>query len=385
MRCVTLTAIPFTLVAVMGCGGRQGATPAGDRSEVSTEVVTKPAPPPVQGKTMRFRMQGVSDDPTVGIGGEAFRVLVPEGWVSEGGIVWRAHPAAPATLSIRFSNPAGPEELIVLPNLYFTWVDGGMPFFPVGSLYLGNEVRPPIHGPAEYVSDVIVPRLRPGLRQATIAGHEDLPGLAQVIASAQPQQPGLRVAVRAGKTRFEYAERGRSIQEDVYAVLTYTTSMGGTIWGTDRAFVFKAEKGRLDDAARVFHAMIASVQLDLKWFNRYQQLVQMLVQSQMQAIQRAGELSRYIARTNNEISDMIRQSWQQRQAAEDRIYSNFSQYIRGVEVYQNPFDDRAVELPSGYGEVWANRSGEYILSESPNFDPNVGSPAEWRRLPKARQ
>ena len=34
----------------------------------------------------------------------------------------------------------------------------------------------------------------------------------------------------------------------------------------------------------------------------------------------------------------------------------------------------------GTDGVWVNRSGEYILSNQPGFNPNTGSTAEWRRM-----
>ncbi len=40
----------------------------------------------------------------------------------------------------------------------------------------------------------------------------------------------------------------------------------------------------------------------------------------------------------------------------------FPEYIRGVETYKNPFEDRSVQLPSGYGEARVNARGEYLLT-----------------------
>jgi hypothetical protein len=54
-----------------------------------------------------------------------------------------------------------------------------------------------------------------------------------------------------------------------------------------------------------------------------------------------------------------------------------------VETYRNPYEDRPIQLPSGYTDVWVNRSGEYILSNQAGFDPNAGSNLEWRRMPKS--
>jgi hypothetical protein len=108
--------------------------------------------------------------------------------------------------------------------------------------------------------------------------------------------------------------------------------------------------------------------------------VEILVKNQLQQIRQAGELSRYIAKTNDEISDMRRKAYEDRQASQDRISANFSQYIRGVDEYHNPIENRNVELPSGFKQAWTNPLGEYIVSDDTNFNPNLGSNQRWERL-----
>jgi hypothetical protein len=190
--------------------------------------------------------------------------------------------------------------------------------------------------------------------------------------------------VKTDKVRLEYAEGGTIMHEDIYCVLVYGQYPTGMIWSADRLYAFKAPKGELDARAALFQAMVASQQINLSWFNKYLQVVGMWQQNVMASIQSAGMLSRYISQTYNEISAMNRQAWENYQASSDRINRQFSEYVRGVETYQNPYESRPVELPSGYQEVWANAKGEYILSDSPNFNPNVGSTQNWQRLAKAR-
>ena len=63
---------------------------------------------------------------------------------------------------------------------------------------------------------------------------------------------------------------------------------------------------------------------------------------------------------------------------------NFSDHIRGVERYNDPRAGKEVELPAGYGNAWANDLGEYIVSESPSFNPNIHSNQHWEPLTPAR-
>jgi len=126
--------------------------------------------------------------------------------------------------------------------------------------------------------------------------------------------------------------------------------------------------------------MIYSTRINLEWFNKYSQLVQALTQAQMNQIRAAGELSRYISRTSSEISDMTRQSYEQRQASQDRINKNWSQYMRGVDEYHDLVAGRPVELPSGYRNAWVSGNGEYIVTDSVNFNPNAELNGTWQKL-----
>jgi hypothetical protein len=109
-------------------------------------------------------------------------------------------------------------------------------------------------------------------------------------------------------------------------------------------------------------------------------LVDACTRATIDASNQAVVRSRIISQANDQINDMRRQAFENRQAAQDRVNAKFSEYIRGIETYRHPFENRRVELPSGYSNVWTNRSGEYILSNSPSYNPNVGSNIEWQDM-----
>ena len=336
--------------------------------------------PPVASQTASLRLRPlVVNDPMVD-NVEAFRMLVPESWRMEGGIVWRQELATLAYLQMRVAEPAGVRALEVFPNIPYTWSERGYIGFPPGSLYLGMYVVQPMDADA-FVRSVLLPQMR-GKVRATIVRSEPLPELAQQVA-ASVQEPGAVKQVAATRTRIEYQENGRAIEEDIYCIIVYAqvpALPGVTMWGPERIFGFRAEKGQLDRQAPLLQAMSASVRVSRGWFARYLQVREMWVQNQMNAIRSAGELSRYLSRTNEEMSQMQQQAWENRQAADDRRAEAFSEYVRGVETYHDPYGDRDVQLPSGYGDVWVSRGGEYILANDPNLNPNVSATGTWQRV-----
>jgi hypothetical protein len=331
-------------------------------------------------ETLRLELLKVND-PAVG-GDEAFRMLIPAGWKTEGGVRWMHDRSNLATVAMRIYNPNGVEALELLPLTPFTWTEGGVPFFPVGSIYLGNEVLPPVRDAAEFVRQIVLPRNRGGVEGLRVTQTAALPDVVAAVREGV-QEPGVNKRVDAARVRVEYQERGRAIEEDIYCVVVYANAAmlpNTTFWGPERMGAFRAEKGKLDRLAGLLQAMTSSVRLNMGWFNKYQQVVHLWQQNQMQAIRNAGELSRYISRTHDEISTMMRESYENRQRSQDRINERFSRYVRGVETYDDSFEGRPVELPSGYNEAWVSGQGEYILSNNPNLNPNVGSTTEWRRM-----
>ncbi|MBM3834827.1 MAG: hypothetical protein FJ403_16445 [Verrucomicrobia bacterium] len=331
--------------------------------------------------TLYFVKQSIKDHDNM-IGGEAFRMIVPAGWKVEGGVRWRLHPALPAYLGLRVTNPNGSEALEILPTLPFVWKEGGIPSFPAGSTYMGNEVREPVEEPVDFIKRVIVSRFRAVLSQARVIKSTDLPEVAEAIA-ANSQEPGFQKTVKAARVRFEYAHQGKAMHEDVYCVLlaAHASAINTTFWGTERSYSFRAEKGKLDDQSKLLQTVITSLRPNIQWFNRYMQLAPILTQNHEQTRQ-VEELSRYIVRTTDEINDIRRQAYENAQAAHERISAKFGHYIQGIDEYHNPFQNRRVELPSDYREVWANAAGEYILSDDVKFTPNIGSTSNWQRLEK---
>lgn len=337
---------------------------------------------PAQSPPIRLRFQAILD-PMVN-NEEAFRLLVPRDWRADGGVIWRPELSNLAYLQLRLSDPRGSTSLEFFPTPPFTWSMQGIAGFPPGSLYLGSYVVQPLD-PETFVRQIILPQMRPQAAGARVIRTEPLPRLAQEVA-ATIQEPGAIKEVVGARTRLEYTESGRAFEEDIYLVLVYSRvpmTPQFIFWGPDRAFGFRAEKGQLDRQAPLLEAMLASLRINRQWFGKVEQVRGMWMQNQMQAIQNAAELSRYIARTSDEISAMHQEAYANRQASEERTARAYQEYIHGVETYHDSYAGRNVQLPTGYAQVWASRGGEYILANDARFNPNEGSQGTWTRIEPA--
>ena len=70
----------------------------------------------------------------------------------------------------------------------------------------------------------------------------------------------------------------------------------------------------------------------------------------------------------------------------DKQNFEFRENIGGIQTYTNPYDTRVpVELPTTYKHYWADAQGNYVGTNDPGANPNVGSTSEWKQLPRIQK
>lgn len=309
---------------------------------------------------------------------EAVSMLIPAGWKAEGGIQWYTHFRILACLIMRITDPQTGAGIEFLPLQRFIWIH--QPIVPMapGSNYLGSVVSQPITDVPRFIQAFYGSESLARLGNARVAGTQDLPEVANLMA--QVNQASL---AKAARVRYEYESGGQTWEEDVYCALSFYNLPQLVIWHVDHAYAFRAPKGMLDRLTPLMITVLTTQKVSLDWYAAYQYVGQLFDERMRQGIRAAGDLSRRIAQNNAEISQMFAESYRQRSESQDRIHRSFTEYIRGVETYRNPFENRSVQLPSGYSNVWVNRSGEYILSNQAGFNPNAGSNIEWQQISRA--
>jgi hypothetical protein len=326
-------------------------------------------------------------DPMTGL--EAFRLLIPKGWQVQGGITWSSNMALPAQASFRFYNPGGEEEMTFFPTQAFFWTNN--PLFlktnPPGSLRFGTPVLRPVDWQTA-IQKGVISRLRPRAMDLRIVQQKEVPELAQ-LARGVPMN-GVNSSAVAGKVKLQYLEGQRFMEEELFAALSqFVINLPGpggspgyfiNYWYIDYVFSFRAAKDRLVSLNKTFQTMIYSTKVNPQWFAKVANVKEMLAQQASRNIKAIGKIGEMAARAGSEMRADQMRAWEQRQQVQDKIARNFSDYIRGVDRYNDPLSGKQVELPSGYGRAFANNLGEYIVTESPSYNPNVGSNQNWVEL-----
>jgi len=330
---------------------------------------------------MRLRQLTCSDD--AGTGLEVFRMLAPLGWQFQGGCRWLLdNPGMPAVVAFQLWNPHGPEGFEVLPNMNFIWSNPSMA--AAGSRHFGAEVRSPVNI-REALRGYVLPRYRQAVSGLQILNEEPLPDLPRLVRSEAPDSGGW---AEGGKVRIRYTWKEHTFDEEIFGVVeafrTPIAGMFGTttliVWFIDYLFAFRAAAGRLDASQNLFSVMLRSFQLNPHWYAAFKTIARQLAQQQIQRIQHIGQIGQMLAQAGRELREQNLNDWYARQASYDRIATDWSRTIRDVDAFVDPHRQEVVELPAGYGNAWANNLGEYILSDDPNFNPNLASNLHWEPM-----
>ncbi len=200
---------------------------------------------------------------------------------------------------------------------------------------------------------------------------------SQAIASSQ-----------AGFVRMEYEENNQTFEEEFYGQLDITDmqtpsamgNMESIIWGASSLYSCKAPKGKLEECRKVALTAESSARLTLPFYNKLVQVIQLLSNQVYQQIYQAGQISRIISETNDQMIANIDASYRQSQQASEHTNNQFSDYMRGVDRYGD--GDAQIQLPSGYQNAWVNDRGEYLLSNTQGYDPNTELNGNWKTLEK---
>jgi len=329
---------------------------------------------PAAETSMKFTKLSVKDPGINNI--EAVSFLIPAGWNVEGGVQWFPDYSILANLLMRISDPQSGAAIEFLPIQNFTYIE--QPVMPMqrGQNYMGNIVWEPVKDVPTFVQTFYAPTVLKHLQGARAVDRQRL----DKVAAEVERSYGGKSQVVAEKVRYQFDANGRPWEEDVYVTLVFTPWQMGTMWSVSSAYSFRAPQGMLDRMTPLMSTSISTMRLSLDWYAGYRQVQDLFSKRMYQDIKNAAELSKTITRNAEYTRQLYADAYKERQASQDRISESFGEYIRGVDTYKNPFEDRPVQLPAGYNDAWVNAKGEYLLSNEAGYNPNVGDTTEWRRM-----
>jgi hypothetical protein len=297
--------------------------------------------------------------------GGALSILVPQGWIAEGGVV-RVDPRLGATNSVGAKidvtvkkDQAGSVMIHWLPN--FTYKDPrGMMGFRVGSNYMGAMVYP-TPDPQSFLSEFVIRKQRPQARNVQIVERKPLPELVQ-----RYQQHDVAHMNRYEAAAFTvvYDENGVHYKESMMAVIESSAKMGLGMWTNHDCMTVRTPAAEFAQDEPLIKVIAGSVKGNPQWV--------------------AGENRGAATRAHNALTTQRYLQDQRHQMVEHQRETNAEArhsswlFLTGQDDYINPHTGEVEQGSNQYKYRWTNSTGDVIYSDNKDYDPSRDSTLRTR-------
>lgn len=319
----------------------------------------------------------------------AFKMLLPERWHFNGGIKWLQQPNKVAETHFSVSSPDGSAVMEVMPDFQFWWSNNQ--YTNQVLQQQGLNVSQPMSA-VDTIENMLIPEIRGNMQNLKIVSRKKMNLASQALTQAVQQMArtdqcvaqlmaGALASYNVGQVDITYTYNGTQIFETFITRVIYVSNSSQPIqmWGPEQTVSFATTVDKKQENLEKFVIMYSSYKDNPVYTAKLCQINVMMVQQAKQQIASIGELSRYISQTYNEISETSRMSYEFKNAASDKVFDQWSDYMRDVETYTGA--GLEIKVPNTSQSVW-HKGDQVVFSADPNFDANRHLGGSWARLNK---
>ena len=312
----------------------------------------------------------------------AFSLLIPSGWIIEGGILRidptaQGGPAQSVDAKLDFAIKKDRDGSVMMkwiPELMYMDMRfspaGQMGMFPNGSNYGGMTVWPKPSA-IEFLETMVIPRARPGVRDLRVIERKPLPDIAEAYRKGQQaMMPGISLSYDAGLVTVTYVENKTMYRETFFTAIEDFVSLIPGGWKNRSTFFARAPADEFEAWEPVAGIILNSVKLNPQW-----------VIGEIKGQQARGET---VTRVYQDINRIGREMVEHQQKTNAEIMNDAFLTLTEQEEYVNPFTNE-VEVGSNQWEHrWANPGGDIIYTNNEYYDPNTDmdlNRSDFKRTP----
>jgi len=300
---------------------------------------------------------------------QAFTILVPKGWIADGGMfridaIQGGGPLnateAKCNLTLK-SNQTGSVYFRIFPDIVYAYPSIGGGFFPVGSNYQGAEIKALLDAPA-YLKALFT-YLHPEAVDVNILKINRLPGEKQSIDKgltylnqllAQIGMQSMSYSSDAAGAVFEYKEQNILYNEVILAGIINMPA--ALTWKNTRTLIFRAPADEFEAWRPVMDIMRFSVQFNPEWVLKE-------AKGQRDRAEMAKKVYDEIQRIDREIAMKTSVN------REEIMNDNFL-VLTGQEEYVNPHTGKVETDTNAYQYRWETGGGDVYYTNSEDENPN---------------
>ena len=167
-------------------------------------------------------------------------------------------------------------------------------------------------------------------------------------------------------------------------------------WGSKNRYLMIAPEAVEQEATETFVNFLSTLQMDNNLYAQFNNLIiQRMQQNMMQTAQYQAQTQANIQGNmyqQQKLTNMLRQnsqttsagimdSWNKKMASESRMSQNYSEAVRGVNVYQNSYGQN-VDVSVSADHVYENKYGDVYGVSGNAIDNDVLSKLNWKEIKK---
>lgn len=380
------------LVSILGCASEPGSTASAATPDDQQPLFAEGKDYVVLERRRFLDTQGF-DRPV-----EAYSVLCPKDWKSEGGVQWKGVGSCRGEIvstAFKISSPDGRITFEQGPVRSFGYASDPMMMqaMQVGAQAGGCGINQPfsadqyIEGYARQDLGATASEIAPD--EAHMAMARQMDQQANAIAQQYGNHSEQTTTFSTGRLTWPDGTQG-TIEVGVSNMVNQQPDLmngGMTMFSSTSVFytvITRFPPDRKEEAERMRALFTSSHRMNPVWKKAKEDFLTQLGNiehaGRMERIRLAGEQAQAYARAQSDASDRRMRSWEQQQAGNDHQHEQFVKTIREVETWNDGSNGR-VELTSGYDHAWSRGDGSYILTNSPTFDPgSVFQDQAWKPM-----
>ena len=327
-----------------------------DRSVTLTQILTT-------FRTAELMPRQLVHEPMEG----AFTIQVPAGWGWQAGVNRQNIGGA---AKMQFATWSGEQGLISASMPWYTWnfVEGMGGIF--GAMFSGRVASMPYMLASQFCQGQITQMMAKSQANLRVESAVERPDLAEqgYIEMAQagyiPQQWDISTAI----LETTYDEAGTRLRQK--ARVSTLRQRGTGMWTASNDLLYRASDAEFSKWEPVLSGILDSLQVNPAWKQAEQRLAQNYIANAQADIHRRQQ---EISRTLSETSDIITNSYWNRQATYDRLSEQRSNATLGYQNMTDPSGDE-YKVPAGFDRYWRDGlgniyGGSWLTNPDINWQP----------------
>lgn len=331
-------------------------------------------------------------DPSEG----AFNLLVPKGWLMEGGIL-RANlmmeriSAQNMEAKVDFSVKRDSQGSVMIrwcPEVKYCdprWtITGQMGWMQPGGNYQGMIVWP-LQPANQFLAQMMFAWAHPQAQNAQLLTQQVATELLQKH-QRQALQNGVQFQYDAATITYTYSEFGVQYKEQATTVIENMGQLGAGMWSNKESYYMRAPLAEFDDWLPVLTTIYQSVVVNRQWAAQEMQRQGILMGSFREAQQAEQYRARKALETQQYLQQVGREINEHHSLTQAEIRNDQYLIMTNQEEYINPITNE-VDLGSNqWNYRWVNPNGDVFYSNSEGDNPNdlgggVLDRRDWQRTP----